>query len=176
MKNAEREKICISCEGRISVDAATCPFCATEQENSALTGSFQTPLFQTQSLEDSLSSLYTPPYQGKRPQFGQAEEEAQQADLFEDEPMYKEAIREPQENLLASSEEELEEEEAEAKSTLWPTLMLMAGANFAVLGLMQLLFSSNGVFRLEWNAKFWFFYLLLSAPLLYFGRKKLHEL
>nr|NGX47902.1 hypothetical protein [Chlamydiota bacterium] len=71
MKSMDQEKMCISCDGRIPFDAEVCPYCASKQSGAGMQNSFQAPIFQNQSLEDSLTSLYTPPYQGKRPQFTQ---------------------------------------------------------------------------------------------------------
>jgi uncharacterized membrane-anchored protein YitT (DUF2179 family) len=59
------------------------------------------------------------------------------------------------------------------KNTLWSILLLSAGANLFILGLLQLFFSNGGILRLEWNAHYWFVYSLLSLPILYFGIKKL---
>jgi len=171
MSTTEKEKICVSCEGRIAFDAEVCPYCATKQ--SGAQNSYQAPIFQNQSLEDSLTSLYTPPYQGKRPQFGQAETPEYEEE--EEEPsMYKSVTEKPELNpLMGATVEETEEPQ---KSSLWPTAFLLGGTQITILGLMQLLFSKNGTLKLEWNANYWFFYLILGAPLLYFGYKKLKEL
>lgn len=163
MKTVDKEKMCISCEGRIPQNAEKCSFCGAEQKNS-----YRAPIFQNQSLEDSLTSLYTPPYQGKRPQFTKAEETEPLQSLqpmYEEQPLYKEAAEVP----------EVKEEE-QRKSSLWPTILLFAGANCLFLGLLQLLFSKDGVLRLEWDAHYWFLYCILSAPCLFFGYKKFKEL
>jgi hypothetical protein len=166
MKTVDKEKMCLSCEGRIPLNAEKCSYCGAEQKNS-----YRAPIFQNQSLEDSLTSLYTPPYQGKRPQFTKTEEPQPLQSL---EPMYKDVTEQPQmESMIGST---VKEEEEQKKSSLWPTALLFAGANFLFLGLLQLLFSKNGVLRLEWNAHYWFLYCILSAPCLFFGYKKFKEL
>ncbi len=179
MKSVEKEKICISCEGRISFDAQVCPFCASDQSGSKIQNSFQAPIFQNQSLEDSLSSLFTPPYQGKRPQFGIPQNLSEPApqepkQMYEEPPLYKDVTEHPHVDPLLSAT--IEEEEETEESSLWPTLLLIAGANICILGLMQLFFSRGGVLRLEWNANYWFFHCLVGAPLLYFGYKKVKAL
>lgn len=179
MKSAEKEKMCVSCEGRIPFDADICPYCATDQNVSKLHNSFQAPLFQNQSLEDSLTSLYTPPYQGKRPQFSQpSQEDALEPPpmpLYREEaPMYKEVTERQQKDPLLGATVEYEEEVQ--TSSLWPTFFLLLGANVFLLGLMQLFFSQNGIFCLEWNANYWFFYCLLGGPALFYGYKKLKTL
>lgn len=169
MKSIEKEKMCVSCEGRIPLDTEVCPFCATHQRATSVQNSFQAPIFQNQSLEDSLTSLYTPPYQGKRPQFDtQSLKEPEM-------PLYKEVTERPEMDrpLIDSSGED---EEVPRKGSFLPTILLTAGAQFAVIGLMQLFFSKNGVLRLEWDANYWFFYFLASAPLFYFGFQKMKGL
>jgi hypothetical protein len=138
---------------------------------------FQTPLFDNQSLEDSLTSLYTPPYHGKRPQFDAP---------FVDHPLpstpvlaeappsspYREVRGQDSIDPLKEATTPLEEE-ASKQSGLIPMTLLFAGSQLVVVGLMQLFFSKDGVLDLEWNASYWVFYFLMSAPLLYFGYKKL---
>jgi hypothetical protein len=171
MTTTEKEKICVSCEGRIPFDAEVCPYCAVQQSAGGH-HSFQSPIFENQSLEDSLTSLYTPPYQGKRPKFGQPRE--QQLPYAEEPSLYKEVTEKPEMNPFLGAI--IEDEEQPPKSSLIPTTLLFAGANITLIGLMQLFFSKNGVLRLEWNANFWFFYCLLGIPLLYFGYKKVKDL
>ena len=179
MKSLEKEKICISCEGRIPIHIQICPFCASDQSGPRIQNSFQTPIFQNQSLEDSLTSLYTPPYQGKRPQFGQIQDTPYEMPYEtphmddEERPHYKEVTKTEQVDPLFGA---TVDEEPTEKSSLLPTLLLIGGVNIFILGLMQLFFSKNGVLRLEWNATYWFFYCLLASPLLYFGYKKFKEL
>lgn len=159
--------MCINCEGRIPVSADVCPFCAAHQTSH---NSFQAPIFENQSLEDSLTSLYTPPYQGKRPQF----EGRQSYEPVEEERHYKEVREKTQIDPLMDAT--VKEEAPRGVSSFLPTLLLTLGANFAIIGLMQLFFSKDGVLRLEWNANYWFFYCLASAPLIYFGFKKTNHL
>lgn len=172
----EKEKMCISCEGRIPLSADVCPYCATHQVQQPEQNSFQTPIFQSQSLEDSLTSLYMPPYQGKRPRFDAPIEEesfptTSTMDYQQEMPLYKEVTEKPQLDPLAGAT--THEEETPQKSSFVPMTLLLGGAHFAVIGLMQLFFSKNGILRLEWNANYWFFYFLVSAPLFYFGAKKI---
>ncbi len=174
MKSTDREKMCISCEGRIPFDAEICSYCASKQSGGGIQNSFQTPIFQNQSLEDSLTSLYTPPYQGKRPQFAQSTTSQPDPTEEDEHPMYKEVTERPEMNPLLGAT--VDEEEAPPRSSLIPTTLLFAGANFSLLGLMQLFFSKNGILRLEWDANYWFFYCLFGIPLLYFGLKKIKHL
>jgi hypothetical protein len=176
MKSAEKEKMCMSCEGRIPFNAEVCPYCASDQTTSSMHNSFKAPLFQSQSLEDSLTSLYTPPYQGKKPLFSQPlQEEVFSHEVDEDSHhLYREVKSRPEMNPLIGAT--AQEEEAVHESSLWPTFLLIGGTNFAILGLIQLFFSKNGVLALEWNANYWFLHCLISAPLLFYGYRKLRNL
>jgi hypothetical protein len=161
--------MCISCEGRIPLDAEVCPFCATHQ---MVQNSFQAPIFQNQSLEDSLTSLYTPPYQGKQPQFHTTpQEEPMRENAMNTDPPHYKAVsgRQIMDPLMGAT---VEDEKEKPKGSIWPILLLLAGVNFSIIGLMQLFFSKDGVLTLEWNANWWFFYCLIGIPLLYFGFKK----
>lgn len=174
MKTEEREKLCVACEGRIPLDAEVCPYCASKQSGAGMRNSFQAPLFQHQSLEDSLTSLYTPPYQGKRPQF-ELDSIPEQPEAAEEEPsLYKQVTERPNMDPLLDALPD-EAESVPRQNALLPTTLLIAGANFGIIGLMQLFFSKNGVLQLEWDANYWFFYCIFSLPLLYFGFKKLKK-
>ena len=66
------------------------------------------------------------------------------------------------------------EERTQAESIpFWAILMLTLGANLLTLGLLQFFFSDHGVLRLEMNASYWFLMVLVGAPLIYLGLKKL---
>lgn len=54
-----------------------------------------------------------------------------------------------------------------------PMLLMLPGAFFLLFGMILLLFSNDGTLTLEWNAHYWFFYLLLSVPLIYYGWRTL---
>jgi len=172
MKTPDKEKICINCEGRIPQNIEQCTYCGVDQKSAQ-----RAPIFQNQSLEDSLASLYTPPYQAKRPQFVQPQEPQEQpAQQQHAAPFYQEPSETVQMDPLLGSAALEEEEVAPAKSALLPTILLFSGANVLFLGLMQLFFSKNGVLRLEWNAHYWFLYCIFAVPCLFLGYRKFKEL
>lgn len=176
MKPVDKQKMCPHCEGRIAYEAEICPYCAQEQANEKAFQS-QTPLFQNQSLQDSLTSLYTPPYSGKRPLFTQSE--PQSTTPFKENSMYKNVTDEKFQDPLkafgaAASIPETEQKEGE--SSLWPTVFMVAASNFFILGLLQLFFSEEGLLKLEWDGSYWFIYCLISLPLFYLGVKKMKSL
>lgn len=174
MKTTEKQKMCPHCDGMIAIEAEICSYCGHQQvlENKGA----QTPLFQNQSLQDSLTSLYTPPYSGKRPQFTQREQQI--SSTVKDNAMYKnvtdEKFQDPLQAISTAAANESHEKEGE--SSLWTTVFMVVASNFFLLGLLQLFFSENGVLKLEWDGSYWFIYCLISLPLFYMGIKKLKQL
>ncbi len=164
MKTVDRQKICSSCEGRIPLDATECIYCGAEQQIQQTKP--QTPLFTNQTLQESLASLYTPPYSAKNPAFSQPEAPKKKMEN------YKEAKKSAQMTLPLDSSQE----EAGEKNALMPLLFLLIGGNLLTLGLLQLIFSNQGFLRLEWDSSYWFLYCLVSLPLFYFGFKRANQL
>lgn len=133
-----------------------------------------------QSLQDSLTALYSPPYSGKStglmtPPLEKKEFLNSRKSEFPQEPMAEKRFTQPSATFGAptipmnSSEEQPVEED---RSSFWPILFLSIGANLLTLGLIQLFFSDNGFLRLEWNSSYWFVYCLAALPLFFFGFKK----
>ena len=133
---------------------------------------FDDPLFRQQSLEESLASLYKPPY--SKPSHTPAPEPVQPK--FEEETP---SFSEEQNSLLSAYKEEkidLGEQTSETtdkKGEFLPQLLLSVGGVLLTLGLLLFFFSDNGVLTLQWNAKKWFIYCLFSLPMIYFGLRKL---
>lgn len=63
-----------------------------------------------------------------------------------------------------------------SKLTLRALLLLLPGAIFLLFAMILILFSQDGHLSLQWNAKYWFVYLVVSAPMLYIGFKTLSQL
>ncbi|NNM43685.1 MAG: hypothetical protein HKM07_05025 [Chlamydiae bacterium] len=161
-KGTEKQKICGNCDGRIPWEAAQCLYCGADVSKQLNMESvpYQATLFKHQSLEDSLTNLYKPPYGG-----------GSTTTSTYSKP--KEAVQERVMEETMIKENTISEVDQTTKNTLWSILFLSAGANLFILGLLQLFFSNGGILRLEWNAHYWFVYSLLSLPILYFGIKKL---
>jgi len=85
-------------------------------------------------------------------------------------PPYSERVAVIQEKIEASVEEK---EPSEWKSVLGPVALFALGVQLFVLGLALLFFSDHGTLILKWDARFWIFYVLTSAPLMYFGYRSL---
>ena len=175
MKLADKQKLCHQCDGRIPLEAPICPYCASDQTPGLNKGSQEGPLFKSQSLQDSLASLYTPPYSIKNLSTPPVEEKKEIAAAPSLSP-YKE-VKSPQ---VSSSHglpltAETSEQKAE-QNGMWSLIFTMGGGTLLLLGLLQLFLSEGGTVRLEWDSSWWFVYCLLSAPFLFFGIKKIREL
>ncbi len=176
MEQLERTKVCWNCEADVSYEATYCPFCGTDLLTSSIEKSGQSPKqdhkFSDQSLQESLASLYKPPYSMRNRQgFGVPDERAESSYL-EKEPPKKES-----EDLPTLPEEGIqplnEKEEVTRKGHILPLLFLMIGAHLFILGALIIFCSKDGMVTLEWKSHFWFIYCLVSLPLLYFGGKML---
>jgi hypothetical protein len=180
MQPKDRQKMCTSCDGRIPMDADLCPYCAAEQTHTAPTPSSAKELHH-QSLQDSLTSLYTPPYAGKGTGFMNAKTEvpniSKPAPLKV--PMAEKRFSSPSAALgvpTIPTESHEDQHVDEGRSSFWPIMLLSIGANLLTVGLLQLFFSDGGFLRLEWNSSHWYLYCLAALPLFFFGFKKVNTM
>jgi hypothetical protein len=174
----DRQKMCTNCDGRIPLDAEVCPYCAADMKTTLGSTSGAKELHH-QSLQDSLTSLYTPPY-GKNSSFlNQGGEKKEVSPLNKTEPL-KEPMVEKRFNHTSPSlgaptipvESTADPNADQEKNGFWPILFLSIGTNLLTLGLLQLFFSDHGFLRLEWDSSYWFIYCLAALPLFFFGFKK----
>ncbi len=151
MKPVDRQKMCPNCDGRVAYDATQCPYCfATLQVEGAAQGT----LFKHQSLQDSLTNPYTPPY-----------------GVQTTEP----ALEKKSTVKASDSTAIIGKEEASDNKNFWPILFLSLAGNLFTLGVLQFFFSDQGIVKLEMNGTYWFLFILLSLPLFYFGFKQTKE-
>ncbi len=167
MKPSDRQKMCTQCDGRVPVEAQECPYCSAEFHEPPQEASQE--LFKSQTLQDSLTSLYAPPY-GVKPTYSISSTPQMPA-----EPTRK-ASQETFKEVSAKAPEmpiQSQEDQVETKSQFLPILVLFSASNFLILGLIQALFAENGKLSMEWDSSYWFIYCVLSIPLFFFGYKKL---
>jgi hypothetical protein len=178
MNPKDRQKMCSQCDGRIPYDADACPYCAAEQGALSQSGSAAKEAHH-QSLQDSLTALYSPPYTAKNI-FNEKKEFAQ---IPKPEPvkesMVEKRFNNPSTSLgiptIPAENAEMQRSD-EGKSSFWPIFFLSIAGNLLTIGLLQLFFSENGFLRLEWNSSYWFVYCLAALPLFFFGMKKVNTL
>ncbi|MCB1081893.1 MAG: hypothetical protein KDK63_01975 [Chlamydiia bacterium] len=188
MKQVDRTKACWSCEADVSFEATYCPFCGTDLLTSSIETKPQPPKqdkkFSDQTLQESLASLYKPPYSVRNRQgFGvpdEREESSYIAEHKQEDPLfqsYDAPEQKVKEEIPMIPEEGIQSlegsEETTKRGTVLPLLFLMLGAHLFVLGALLLFCSKNGVVTLQWSSRFWFLYAALGLPLLYFGNRLL---
>lgn len=185
MRTKDKGKMCPYCEGTVPIDALECKYCGSSFARKATTSAYQT--------EDSLASLYEPPYAPtrKKPSYGIPEQEATSAPTmhdpmadYEDEPTVaiprspprpaKAPRKAPGRQRATKNKEEDNQEEIESMQ-IGSLLLLSLGGHLFTLAWLLFFFSDHGKLVLEWKSRYWFIYLLISLPLLYKGWKKLSE-
>jgi hypothetical protein len=154
MKPGDRQKMCANCNGKVSFEATECPYCAAEQTPTPKSIS---PLIKNQNLQNSIASLYNPPYHNK---MGEKENPA---------PKKQVVFTEPESPIAASA---AAAPATETHQDFWALFALIVGGNLLTLGLMQFFFSEKGILTLEWDSSYWYLYCLIALPLFYYGFKK----
>ncbi len=186
MKQVDRTKVCWNCEADVNFEATYCPFCGTDLLTSSIENSKQQPKqdnkFEDQTLQESLASLYKPPYSVRNRQGFGVPDEREESSYIEAEPKRENPLfqsyekGEPTDTPMIPEEgiHALEDgDEITKRGNILPLLFLMIGAHLFTLGALLLFCSKDGVVTLEWSSRFWFLYWLISFPLLYFGGKLL---
>jgi hypothetical protein len=158
MKPLDKFKLCSQCDGRIPIEVVICPYCSATLNSQDPQRS--APLRNLASSEN-LASLYTPPYAAQRIQPTSALEEKKRSISPQSEPKV---------TTLNS-----EAPQSEEKSEILPISLLVIGSNLLVISVMQLILSDNGLLKLEWDARYWYIYAIISAPLLWLGIKTLRK-
>jgi hypothetical protein len=157
MKPKKRQKLCYNCEGEIDLDVIVCPFCAADLRTEKLeqSQSVYQPFGTPEKLQNQQTSqsLYPSPFASRS--------EVAQDELEEELPFHN-----PEETV---SNERL-------SRVIFPTILFTLGIQMFLLGMFILLFSHKGVVLLRWDGTFWFFYVLASCPLLYFGYRSLSKI
>jgi len=162
MQSSERTKLCWNCEGEVGYDAIFCPYCGSDIKRPKSQSMDESQENHYKSLNDSLASLYRPPYLA-REDHGYGVPDEREEEVFEEEI-------DAHNPFAAPSDVEVEEKEPDGRF-VWALLFLLLGSQMLTLGLLVLFFSEEGLLTLEWKSQFWFLYCLLSAPLLFVGYK-----
>lgn len=180
MNSKDRQKMCCQCDGRIPLEADVCPYCASGQTVQLAEEDQQ--FMRQQSLQDSLTNLYSQPYSAKHS--GHIKTDPKQGPPFmKTTDSFKDVI--PEKRFHSSAplgipsippEMQQEQEIADEKTSFWPILLLCVGSNLLMLGLLQLFFSDKGFLRLEWDSSYWYIYCLAALPLVVLGYKKANQL
>ncbi len=144
-----KKKLCWNCEGNVSLQDETCPYCGVSLDISPIPGTNNveeppTPPYKLSSVSlDTIIPL--------APYSTQASEE--------------EAVKED-----AVVEEQTSPKDLTFQKMAAAISSLVLGLVFVLFGIILVLFSnSQGIFTLSWHGSYWFLYILLGLPLLYIG-------
>lgn len=149
----EKKKLCWNCEGNVARNLETCPYC----------GVYLSPQGADNKDQKTDKNLIKPPYPIQN----------SKKDKQVPKPPY----------VPEEKEEDEEEEEAlatpqepRANAFLYALLLLLAGSQFALFGLMLYLFSDRGQLVLSWSQDYGLVFLALAVPLLGWGVKTFRDL
>lgn len=170
METKERVKLCPFCEGMIAIEAKVCRFCGStiSHEEAKEPSPYE--------IDDSLASMYSPPYAPNKTQPEQPPATPQPSSYEYEEPHAQHRYREEEVSYKKQTEETKEEEkEAEVaeESHIGALLLLSIGAQLFTLSWLLFFFSDHGRLTLEWKSRYWVLYLIISLPLLYHGWKRI---
>jgi hypothetical protein len=182
MKPTDRQKMCGNCDGRVAIEAMVCPYCSADLARAPEADPHRDLGAKHQAIQDSLTSLYTPPYQQKGAKATPAESKGKKMESssqsrgeFRGEPRSESRVAPPAHHgglptpAVAARDPA---QEKVAKTTLIAILTLSLGSLLFILGILQLFFAEEGFLRLEWDASLWFIYCLAALPLLYYGYRR----
>jgi hypothetical protein len=154
MNAPTKKRLCWNCEARVSLSEENCTYCGVYLSPATFPG--------LQQEDDIPAPMYKPEGETSIPKSPYGE-------MFEEHSSHKSSQTSHQQ-LPAAPELIFEP----LKSVALSLGLLLGGSIFFLFGLILFLFSAEDTFTLQWNASYWYVYLLLSAPMLYFGWLKSH--
>ena len=176
---ARQAKSCWNCEADVGAEVTYCPFCGMDLASwSAEPVQKDDHRFSSQSLQESLASLYKPPYSVRNQQGFGVPDEREDAVVAHVTPSIKEAASLPEYHLAEQKEKKETQSDGAARGRggALPLLVLSIGCHLSLLGLLTLFFSRDGFVYLKWSSRYWFLYCLVGMPLVYFGSRFLNLL
>lgn len=158
MEENKPTKLCQFCDGNIAIDATECPFCGRSVLQSVETEEQEETL-----SHDAIADHYEPPYSPNR---GYKMRESSEKTNIDD------PFAEHKETFVTNEkwQQMRNEKHSHLKKDLFPIMCLSLGAQLCALGLLILIFSTDGKLILEWSSKSWLIYAVIGCPLLVIGR------
>lgn len=178
MSTMERKKMCAGCDGMIPLDAIICPYCNAHQSSASMDhSSYQSSLFKNQSGHDNSASLYPPAYSPKKTAqpMGATPVDATKK-FLKNASEEKKSFGVSAHSMPDTNANVASDESAHQKTAFWATTSLCIASTLLTVGLLQLLFSNEGVLRVEMKSGYWFLYCLAAAPLFYLGLRSAKKL
>lgn len=146
MNTKTKKKLCWNCEGNVGLNDETCPYCGVSLEVS--------PMISAAYANETLN----PPYSSTKntndspiPQAPYSPQAEQPIPETAEVPVAHKVTNELQKTAIAIS-------------------ALLLGFTLLLFSLILILFSDdNGYLTLRWSAHYWYLYLIIGTPLLYWG-------
>ena len=155
MNTNPKKKMCWNCEGNVAIDNEACPYCGVSFNVSPMAGTDPNLTAFASPFKPTTTAALSVP---KAPYTSPAEE-----------------VKEPQESPPPFTEEP-EFALSDLHRTLLTLISLSLGSLLLIFSAILFLFSdANGVFTLHWNGSYWYLYLLIAIPLIYFGWKTMKD-
>jgi hypothetical protein len=177
MKPTDRQKLCVSCDGRVPFEAIVCPYCSSDLAKAPEADVQRDVGAKHQAIQDSLTSLYTPPYQQKTAKSSVPESKGKKGEKAKAQAGEDARMAPPAHHggVPAATATRDPIQEKAAKSVLISIAALSVGSILFIIGILQVFFAEDGFLRLEWDASRWFIYCLAALPLLYYGYRKTEQ-
>lgn len=157
MNARPKKKLCWNCEGNVSLKAEICPYCGVSVVGLPSEMSSETPVAPYRLVNPSQeSSIPISPYM---------EEDSESFEDLENEP-----------KIEAEVEHRDGRDKDDTKKVVLVLALLLLGSVFLLFGFVLFLFSEQGYLTLHWHSGYWFVYLVLAIPLLFFGFRSLHTI
>jgi hypothetical protein len=159
MSKKNDKRLCWNCNGNVGLYLDKCPYCAVDlnttthlQDQSAFNPPFAPLVVPNVETPPPSPYAHLDPYNASNKEWEEALEGKQK--------------KEPQ----VKEKQKTEEKE---KNEIFALFLLLPGIVFFLFGIALLLFSKGGVFTLQWNQNFAYFYFIGSIPLIFLGYKAL---
>lgn len=167
-----KKKLCWNCDGHVSFDADSCPYCGSQLNKKEGKDNLSPP-FQEEEFASSENQFKVPFDPEETPKLALYElNEGEKKNLTP----WKFTEREWETLTGERGEPSVSDEDGEERRNILVTLaMLLIGSSFFLFSLALFFFSSEGSFTLTWKASSWYLYFVVSVPLLLYGWKHLKE-
>lgn len=137
-----KKKLCWNCEGRVPLETENCPYCAVY-------------LGPAPDEKGGYKSSFAPPYKIIETEEPQEEPIAQRS--------------ERQEAVMERGRPDRSIAKKDFNKIVLPLTLFSGGTLFLIFGITLYLFSEHGFLTLSWSNEYWYFYVLLALPMLFYA-------
>lgn len=156
MSAVPQKKLCWNCDGNVSRDLDSCPYCGVCVHSIDIEGNTWSAPYQAAAHHSESEEVPSPLYKIHSP-------------LKEDRI---EALNDDPSDSFGEEESLFHQ----VKKDVLPILLLMSGSIFFLFGLVLLLFAENGALTLQWNGNHWPYFLFSALPCCVLGWRYLSQI